>query len=54
VLYELPSSDRPDDDLFQDDAKLDRWFDSFLKDLQRKSGKKAGDPKYALGMPGKG
>lgn len=36
-LYEMSSADRPDDDLLEDDAALDRWFDAYLREQARKA-----------------
>jgi len=39
----LPT-DRPDDAIIQDDAKLDRWFEHFMRDTARKLSRRAGGP----------
>lgn len=38
---------RPDDDVINDDIRLDVWHNNFIRDMARKAGRK-GDPKYRL------
>jgi hypothetical protein len=38
-IRELPPSDRPDDAVIDNDAELDRWWDAFVRDQQRKAGR---------------
>lgn len=35
----LPS-DRPDDDVIEDDAELDKWYQNYVREQAIKSGKK--------------
>lgn len=37
---------RPDDEVINDDARLDAWYDAFVRDMARKAGRK--DPRFAL------
>jgi hypothetical protein len=34
-IYELPSYERPDDALIDDDEKLDAWFERWTRDKER-------------------
>jgi len=44
----LPS-DRPSDELIEDDSALDRWFEAYQRDMIRKLTKKGGgDPRFDL------
>jgi hypothetical protein len=48
-LYEMPSTDRPDDKLLGDDAALDRWYEQYARDMARKlaRGNRGAGPSYA-------
>ena len=41
-IMQLPPSDRPADDVIEDDAALDKWFERYTRDLARKQGKRQG------------
>lgn len=47
-IYEMMPSDKPADDIIEDDERLDRWFEAYLRDLARKSGAKSGDSRFDL------
>lgn len=42
---EMPATDRPDDATLADDARLDKWFDQYVRDQARKAGRTHGDPR---------
>lgn len=46
----LPS-DKPADAIIEDDEKLDRWFEQYVRDIARASGKnKPGNSQFTLDM----
>lgn len=47
-IYEMLPSEKPEDEIIADDERLDRWFEHYLHELARRSGKKGGDPQYDL------
>lgn len=47
LVYSLPPSDRPDDEVIDDDAALDTWWETYQRDIMKKAGHK-GNPKYTL------
>lgn len=32
-IYEMMPGDKPDDALINDDIELDKWFDSYIRDI---------------------
>lgn len=43
----MPLEFRPDDDVINDDERLDSWHKTFQRDQFKKAGRQ-GDPKYAI------
>ena len=41
-------SERPTDALLENDKELDTWFEVYLRDQARRSGKPGGDPSLTL------
>lgn len=39
MLNQMLPSDRPDDQLIEDDAALDRWYESYQREMLRKFSK---------------
>lgn len=39
LLNEMPMTDRPSDEVFEDDELCDRWYDAYLRQLAHESGK---------------
>jgi len=46
----LPS-DRPDDDVIQDDVALDKWYQAYLREQAHKLGRKAKDNSGGFAVP---
>jgi hypothetical protein len=40
MLHQMSPADRPDDRVIEDDVALDRWYESYQRDIIRKHGKK--------------
>lgn len=38
-IHELPLSERPPDDVIEDDAALDQWWERFIREMYRKAAK---------------
>lgn len=36
-LNEIPLTDRPDDEIIQDDEAIDQWYERYLRDATRKA-----------------
>ncbi len=36
-LNEIPLSDRPSDEIIEDDEAIDRWYENYLRDMTRKA-----------------
>ena len=47
-IYEMPSSDRPDDDTIENDTALDLWFKHFLRNAAKGSGGRAGNKQFDM------
>lgn len=47
ALYSMPLEHRPDDDVIQDDIRLDSWHKTFQRDQAKKAGR-SGDANYSL------
>lgn len=45
-IYEMPAGDRPDDATIHDDKRCDAWFDQYVRNAARKSGRGQGDSRY--------
>jgi len=43
-LNEMSAADRPVDSLLENDDELDRWFDNYIRTVQRKAGRASGRP----------
>jgi hypothetical protein len=39
MLNEMPMSERPDDQTLEDDERLDRWYDAYVRKLQADAAK---------------
>jgi len=35
-IFELPPHEKPDDDILEDDTKIDRWYESYQRETMRK------------------
>lgn len=44
----MSASDRPDDEIIRDDAKLDVWIKRFEAEQARKAGRQGGDSRFQL------
>jgi hypothetical protein len=47
-IYELPLNEQPPADVLEDDVQLDKWFEAYRRELVRKAGGRAGDPRFDL------
>ena len=47
-IQEMSATDRPDDALLEDDERLDKWFDQYVRDTARKAGRNHGDPRLSF------
>lgn len=39
MIYQMLPSERPDDETIEDDGALDRWYESYQREMARKHGK---------------
>lgn len=46
-LFGLSLEFRPDNDVIDDDKRLDSWYETFVRDQAKKAGRQ-GDPRYSL------
>ena len=46
-MHSLPPSDRPSDDIIEDDEALDRWYKAYVRRMASQAGGK-GDSRYSL------
>jgi hypothetical protein len=51
-IYEMLPGDKPEDRIIDDDAELDRWYDSYVRDIAiRNAEMKRNEPRRAAPQP---